>query len=112
MIEIDGGSLTLEQTAAVADGAEVSLAPLAYKRIARARAFVEELIERREVVYGINTGFGALADVTISPDRLRELPVARLWDWRAAGPARGEGDDAPAGKRAVQGLLGMSSGGR
>ena len=75
MIEIDGGSITLEQTAAVSDGAEVALAPLANKRIARARAFVEDIISRGEVVYGINTGFGALADVTISSDKLRELQI-------------------------------------
>src|SRR2546421_1975280 len=75
MIEIDGGSLTLEQTAAVADGAEVSLASSTLARVERARRFVEEIVESSEVVYGINTGFGALADVTIAPDRLRELQV-------------------------------------
>ena len=75
MIEIDGGSLTLEQTAAVADGAVVQLAAPAIKRIERARRFVEGIIERGEVVYGINTGFGALADVTIPAEKLRELQV-------------------------------------
>jgi histidine ammonia-lyase len=73
MVEIDGGSLTLEQSAAVADGGEVALAPAAVKRIEKARNYVEQLIERGEVVYGINTGFGALSDVTIPADRLREL---------------------------------------
>jgi len=75
MIEIDGGSLTLEQTQAVADGAEVAIVPLALKRIEKARQFVEGLVERGEVVYGINTGFGALADVTIPIEKLRELQV-------------------------------------
>lgn len=75
MVEIDGGSLTLEQTAAVANGADVSLAAAARGRIARARAFVEDIIARGEVVYGINTGFGALADVTIPHERLRELQI-------------------------------------
>ena len=75
MIEIDGGSLTLEQTAAVADGAEVVLATHARKNVERARQFVEDIMKRGEVVYGINTGFGALADVTIPPEKLRELQV-------------------------------------
>lgn len=75
LIEIDGNSLTLEQTAAVADGAQVKLAPGARERVERARRFVEQIIERGEVVYGINTGFGALSDVTIAPDKLRELQV-------------------------------------
>jgi histidine ammonia-lyase len=75
MVEIDGASLTLEQTAAVADGAEVALARGARERIERSRRVVEQIIERGETVYGINTGFGALADVTIPPDKLRELQV-------------------------------------
>ncbi|MFY9573456.1 MAG: aromatic amino acid lyase, partial [Blastocatellia bacterium] len=75
MVEIDGASLTLEQTAAVADGMTTSLANGARARIERARRFVEDIIARGEVVYGINTGFGALADVTIPHDKLRELQV-------------------------------------
>ena len=75
MVEIDGASLTLEQTAEVADGFEVSLASAARPRIERARRFVEAIVERGEVVYGLNTGFGALSDVTIPSDKLRELQV-------------------------------------
>ena len=75
MVEIDGASLTLEQTAEVADGAEVELAGGARARVERARRFVEDIVTRGEVVYGINTGFGALADVTIPPEKLRELQV-------------------------------------
>lgn len=75
LIEIDGDSLALEQTAAVADGARVALAESARARVGRARSYVEQIIERGETVYGINTGFGALSDVTIPPDKLRELQV-------------------------------------
>jgi histidine ammonia-lyase len=74
-MEIDGASLTLEQTAQVADGATVSLADTARARIERARRFVEDIVARGEVVYGINTGFGALSDVTIPHEKLRELQV-------------------------------------
>ena len=75
MIEIDGASLTLEQTAEVASGAQAGLAHSARARIERSRRFVEDIVARGEVVYGINTGFGALSDVTIPPDKLRELQV-------------------------------------
>lgn len=75
MVEIDGASLTLEQSEAVADGAQVALAPRARERVERARRFVESIIERGETVYGINTGFGALSDVSIPADKLRELQV-------------------------------------
>ncbi|MEW6211244.1 MAG: histidine ammonia-lyase [Acidobacteriota bacterium] len=75
MIEIDGASLSLEQIEKVADGAEVTLAPSAIPRITRARTFVEDIISRGQVVYGINTGFGKLSDVTIPSDKLRELQL-------------------------------------
>jgi histidine ammonia-lyase len=75
MIEINGESLTLEQVAAVADGANVILAETARPRVERARRFVEQIVESGEVVYGINTGFGKLADVSIPHERLRELQV-------------------------------------
>ena len=75
MIEVDGSSLTLEQTSAVANGEQVRLAPEATDRIERSRRFVEGIVAGGEVVYGVNTGFGKLADVTIPTDRLRELQV-------------------------------------
>jgi len=75
MIQLDGASLTLAQTEAVAFGEEVSLSPVARVRIERARNFVEEIVGRNEVVYGINTGFGALSEVTIPADELRELQL-------------------------------------
>jgi histidine ammonia-lyase len=75
MIEIDGASLSLEQIEKVADGAAVGLAAAAVHRIARSRRFVEDIIEQGQVIYGINTGFGALSDVTIPLDKLRELQL-------------------------------------
>src|SRR6185295_8061225 len=75
LIEIDGNSLTLEKTAAVAAGAGARLSESARPRIEQSRRFVEGIIERGEVVYGINTGFGKLADVSIPTDKLRELQI-------------------------------------
>ena len=75
MIEIDGNSLTLEQVRAVADGAEINLSSSAISRVDRARKVVEEIIARGETVYGINTGFGKLADVSIPANKLRDLQL-------------------------------------
>src|SRR5262245_29050252 len=75
MIEIDGTSLTLDKTAAVADGETVTIAAEARQRVDAARQFVESLVNRREIVYGINTGFGKLSDVLIPPEKLRELQL-------------------------------------
>ena len=43
--------------------------------MARTRAIVDAIVERRDVVYGVTTGFGKLSDVAIPHDRLAELQV-------------------------------------
>ncbi|MDX2043878.1 MAG: histidine ammonia-lyase [Acidobacteriota bacterium] len=75
MIELDGQSLSLAQTEAVANGEPVSLSSAARERMEASRSFVEQIIARGDVVYGINTGFGALSEVTIPNDQLRELQI-------------------------------------
>ncbi len=75
MIELDGQSLSLAQTEAVANGEPVSLSAEARRLMEASRRFVEQIIARGEVVYGINTGFGALSEVTIPSDELRELQI-------------------------------------
>jgi histidine ammonia-lyase len=76
MLELDGQSLTLEVVARVARVEErVSLSASARERMEAARASVERIIAESQVVYGINTGFGKLSDVTVPPDELRELQI-------------------------------------
>ena len=71
MIEIDGRSLTLDQLEAVARGRErCALAAPARDRVAVCRRAVEDALARGEVVYGVNTGFGDLANVRIAEDKL------------------------------------------
>jgi histidine ammonia-lyase len=77
-ITLDGESLTLEQMRAIAEGAAVTCSDEARGRVEAARRFVEELIARGDVIYGINTGFGALADVRIAPEELRQLQLNLL----------------------------------
>jgi histidine ammonia-lyase len=71
---LDGDSLTIEDVVAVArHGAQVRLAEGAVARIGSSRAWIDEiLIDDELIVYGVNTGFGPLAEVRISPtDRER-----------------------------------------
>ena len=69
MITIDGNGLTLAQIEAVArGGARVRLHGDAAARIRRSRALLDRLLEGDAPVYGVNTGFGRLADVRISRD--------------------------------------------
>src|SRR5687767_12804348 len=76
---LDGLSLTLDDLQRVAtDGVPVGLAPAAVARVNAARAVVDAHAARPEPVYGINTGFGALAEVAIPSDQLAALQVNLL----------------------------------
>jgi len=72
---VDGRTLALEGVERVArdPGVPVALAPEARSAVRRARAFVEEILESGDTVYGINTGFGRLAELRIPPERQAEL---------------------------------------
>lgn len=60
---IDGDHLTIEEIIAVArHKAPVALADSAKEAVNRAHGWVEEIIEKGDPVYGINTGFGIFAD--------------------------------------------------
>ena len=73
-IVIDGSSLTLEQVAlAAAGGARVEIAPAARERVRAARRMVDRLAESGVPTYGVNTGFGTLAEVPIARPDLRKL---------------------------------------
>src|SRR5688500_4713574 len=79
MILLDGHTLTLEQLVAIAEGrAKVSVAPDAADRVRRARAIVDTHAAGTAAVYGINTGFGSLAEVAIPRDKLSALQVNLL----------------------------------
>jgi histidine ammonia-lyase len=74
MIKIDGNSLTIEEIQRVAVAhEEVAIRPPAIKNIQRSRRWVEDIIERGDPVYGINTGFGIFADQKISSKETRML---------------------------------------
>ena len=51
----------------------LKIAPPALNRVARSRAVVERAIRDGRTIYGINTGFGQLADTRIDAARLEEL---------------------------------------
>lgn len=68
---LDGNSLTLEQLEQIASRqVRVGLAPEARERLARARALVDRIAAGDAAAYGINTGFGNLAEVRIAKEDL------------------------------------------
>ncbi|MCP3169761.1 histidine ammonia-lyase [Myxococcus qinghaiensis] len=73
-ILIDGDTLTLEQILQVArNEVTVELAPEAATRVRAARALVDRVAAGDTPSYGINTGFGTLAEVRIDKKDLRDL---------------------------------------
>lgn len=75
-ILLTGHDLTFDHLYAVAlHRQEVRLAPEAATRILASRRVVEGLLASGAVAYGINTGFGKLASVRISPEQVRNLQV-------------------------------------
>ena len=79
MIELDGSTLSLNALSRIAlEGARVDIAPAARERVRAARDVVDTHAATRRAVYGVNTGFGALADVAIPRDQLDRLQLNLL----------------------------------
>ena len=75
-MELNGQPLSLNDIAAVALHDEpVHIANAARPRIQASRQVIEEISTREIPIYGVNTGFGRLADVRVAPDELRQLQV-------------------------------------
>jgi len=75
-MELNGEQISLVQLAAVASGGEaVHISDRARPRILASRKLIEQIIERDAVVYGVNTGFGKLAEVRIQRHELRQLQL-------------------------------------
>lgn len=76
-VVVQGPGLTPEEVIAVARrDAHVSVGDQAHKAIAASREIVDALSDSDEPVYGVSTGFGALATVFIPPERRTDLQTA------------------------------------
>jgi len=110
-VTLKGPGLTEDQVVAVArHGEKVALAASARTKMERSRARVERAATSREPVYGVSTGFGALAGTRIAPLRQPELQLALIRS-HAAGvgpPVDGEAVRATMLLRARTLAMGMS----
>ncbi len=83
-----GGDLSLDDVVSVALGAPVVLSVSARQRIEASREVVERALRSGAIVYGVTTGFGSLADVTLSPSDATALQHSLLRSHAVAvGPA-------------------------
>ena len=84
---LDGRSLTVADVVRVARGRRrpaSSSTPAARDALLGSRRLVEAAIASGQTIYGINTGFGKLANVRVAPDQLDQLQ-ANLIRSHAAG---------------------------
>ncbi len=73
-VELNGSSLSLEALIQIAaHGRPVALAADAKDKVLRSRALVDRIAQGDQAAYGINTGFGTLAEVRIDKKDLRTL---------------------------------------
>jgi histidine ammonia-lyase len=99
LIELTGGSLSLQEFAAVAAGGEhVVLTGAARERVAAARAVIERSVASGEAIYGVNTGFGNLSNV-----RIADADLETLQERLVLSHAAGVGEPLP--DAAVRGML-------
>jgi histidine ammonia-lyase len=72
---IDGDNLTMEDILDVArHGRRVQLSSEAVEKVKSSRAWVDKVVEEgRLTIYGLNTGFGSLAEVNIPYDKVEGL---------------------------------------
>ena len=73
-LELDGDHLTVNEVYEVAHNKiKVKLSKESQRKVEKSQKIIEEIVKKGVPVYGINTGFGGLATVTIKHDDLTKL---------------------------------------
>ncbi|HWI89120.1 MAG TPA: histidine ammonia-lyase [Sphingomicrobium sp.] len=72
-MKLDPNNISLDQLRQLWVGAEARLDDSAIERVAEAAASIDRIVASGSTVYGVNTGFGLLANTRIPDDRLAEL---------------------------------------
>jgi histidine ammonia-lyase len=98
-ITLNSSGLTMEQVIEVArNGAKIEISKEALEKMAATRAHIESLAASETPVYGISTGFGALANRHIAPEDRVQLQKSLI-----RSHAAGMGD--PVEKEVVRALM-------
>jgi histidine ammonia-lyase len=71
---LNGNNLNVQNAVKIVEsGIHISVSPESMNKVKKSRKLVEKWIDKGEIVYGINTGFGEFKDVVISKDQTTEL---------------------------------------
>ncbi|MGB9756519.1 MAG: histidine ammonia-lyase [Candidatus Bathyarchaeales archaeon] len=73
-VRIDGETLTIEDIVKVArENAKVIIPEKVKEKVKKSREVLEKLVKEGQIIYGVNTGFGALSNKTITPEENKKL---------------------------------------
>lgn len=90
-IEIKGSGLTIDKVVEIArNGEKVSLNNDSIERIKKCRRMLEEKIEQKEIMYGVNTGIGEFSEIVLDDDQIQDFQKYLIYNHSA-----GIGDPAP-----------------
>jgi len=103
-LSVTGKNLTIEDLVKVArEGEKVELHPDALERIRRCRAFLEQRLAAREIMYGTNTGIGEFSEVVLNDEQVKQFQRFLVYN-HAAGigePRAVEAEDSRRHRRQV-----------
>ncbi len=81
---IMGREMTVEDVVRVArDYEKVEIHPDAFERMKACRAMLEEKIEAREIMYGVNTGIGEFSEVILDEEQTRQFQKYLIYNHSA-----------------------------
>ncbi|MCJ7581206.1 MAG: aromatic amino acid ammonia-lyase [Candidatus Aminicenantes bacterium] len=90
-IFLDGSNLTIEKIVRIArDNEQVNLHPKALERIKKCRTMLEEKVQAKEIMYGVNTGIGEFSEMVLDDNQIKDFQKYLIYNHAA-----GIGDPAP-----------------
>ncbi|MBM2816040.1 MAG: hutH [Ignavibacteria bacterium] len=90
-IVLNGEGLTIEKLVAIARSNEkIELSQDAITRINTCRTMLEQKIEAREIMYGVNTGIGEFSEIVLDDEQIKQFQKYLIYNHSA-----GIGDPAP-----------------
>ena len=90
-VTLDGSGLTIEKLVRIArDGEQVELHPKALDRIQVCRNMLEDKLQAREIMYGVNTGIGEFSEVVLTDEQVQQFQRYLIYNHAA-----GIGEPAP-----------------
>jgi len=84
-IVLDGTNLTVDALVRIArHGERVELHPDSLEKIKACRAMLEEKIQAREIMYGVNTGIGEFSEIVLTDEQVKDFQRYLIYN-HAAG---------------------------